>query len=104
MTQENNRQLERDLWESAVELRANSKLIEAIYKDRKTVKKVAKETLNKLKEEKLKIDRWREKREITAQVRTLIHDKLLWLPQEVNSYDDVEVKTIDVYQHIHTNY
>lgn len=73
-------------------------------KDRKTVKKVAKETLDKLKAEKLKVDRWREKREISAQVRNLIHDNLLYLPQEVYTDEDVEVKTVNVYQHVYANY
>ena len=68
------------------------------------VKKVAKDTLIKLNEEKLKIERWRESTQITAQVKTLIYDSLQWLPQ--NSYPDNEVneKTNVVYQHIYTNY
>ena len=71
---------------------------------RKAVKKVAKETLVKLKTEKLKVDRWREKREISAQVRNLIHDNLLYLPAEVYTDNDVEDKTISIYQHIYSNY
>lgn len=55
------------------------------------VKKVAKETLDKLKAEKLKIERWRESRQITAQVKGMIYDNLLWLPQIA-------------YQHIYSNY
>jgi type I restriction enzyme R subunit len=35
-------------------------------KDRKQAKKVARETLDKLKAEKLKIKRWRESRQVTA--------------------------------------
>lgn len=73
-------------------------------RDRKSVKKIARKTLDKLKTEKLKVDRWREKREITAQVRNLIHDNLLYLPQEIYTDKDVEVKTVDVYQHIYSNY
>jgi type I restriction enzyme R subunit len=73
-------------------------------KERKTVKNVAKETLEKLKAEKLKVDRWREKREISAQVRNLIHDNLLYLPQGVYTDEDVEVKTVNVYQHVYANY
>ena len=73
-------------------------------KELKTVKKVAKETLQKLKVEKLKIERWRESREITAQVKTLIGDNLLWLPQEVYTDEEVTIKVNNVYQHIYTNY
>ncbi|KAA3437664.1 type I restriction endonuclease subunit R [Rufibacter hautae] len=70
----------------------------------KEVKKVAEEILTKLKAEKLRIELWRESRQITAQVKTLIFDALQWLPQK--AYTDAEVgeKTINVYQHIYTNY
>jgi type I restriction enzyme R subunit len=70
----------------------------------KEVKKVAKQTLDKLKAEKLKIDRWREKREITAQVKSMIYDQLLWLPQDAYSDEEVSLKTVSVYQHIYSNY
>lgn len=73
-------------------------------KSLKEVKKVAKQTLDKLKAEKLKIDRWREKREITAQVKIMIHDELLWLPQEAYSDEEVNEKSLSVYQHIYSNY
>ncbi len=73
-------------------------------KEIKKVKKVAKETLEKLKEEKLKIERWRESREITAQIRIMIRDNLYHLPEGVYSEVDVELKSINVYQHIYTNY
>ena len=68
------------------------------------MKKIAKETLDILKAEKLKIYRWRESRQITAQVKGLIYDTLLWLPQDSYSDEDVSQKTINVYQHIFTNY
>lgn len=70
----------------------------------KTVKKIAIETLGKLQTEKLKIDRWREKREIKAQVRNIIHDTLLSLPMASYSDEDVEAKSTSVYQHIYSNY
>lgn len=73
-------------------------------KDLKEVKKVAQQTLTKLKEEKLKIERWRESRQITAQVKGMIYDNLLWLPQEVYTDEEVGQKTVSVYQHIYTNY
>lgn len=72
--------------------------------DVKKVKKVAKDTLDKLKAEKLSIERWRESREVIAQVKIVIHDNLLWLPQESYSDEDVDTKAIDVYQHIFASY
>ncbi|MEY8766503.1 MULTISPECIES: type I restriction endonuclease subunit R [Francisella] len=68
------------------------------------VKRVAKETLTKLKAEKLKVVRWRESEQLKAQVKTIIHDGLLWLPQESYSDEEVNKKTIDVYQHIYSSY
>jgi len=77
----------------------------ALNKDElKEVKKIAVTTLEKLKEEKLKIDRWRESRQITAQVKTMIFDSFQWLPQTVYSDQDVSEKTMSVYQHVYTNY
>ena len=70
----------------------------------KEVKKVATDTLAKLKEEKLRIERWRESRQITAQVKTMIFDTLQWLPQTTYTDQEVSEKTINVYQHIYTNY
>src|SRR5690606_13927911 len=65
-------------------------------KDVKEVKKVAKKTLDVLKAEKLNIERWRESREVIAQIKIVIHDNLLWLPQESYSDEDVDTKAIDV--------
>lgn len=73
-------------------------------KELKQVKKVARETLDKLKAEKLKIERWRESRQITAQVKGMIYDNLLWLPEDAYTDEDVSLKTVSVYQHIYSNY
>lgn len=73
-------------------------------KEIEEVKKVAQKTLEALKNEKLKIERWRESTQLRAQVKTTIYDTLLWLPQEPYSEDDVNEKTNIVYQHIFTNY
>lgn len=70
----------------------------------KDVKKIAAGTLNDLKQEKLKIDRWRESRQVQAQVKTMIFNAFQWLPQRVYTDDDVAAKTMAVYQHIYTNY
>ena len=68
------------------------------------VKKVAVKTLATLKEEKLRIDRWRESTQVTAQVKTIIFDHLQWLPQESYDDDEVEFRTSQVYQHVYANY
>lgn len=75
-----------------------------LTEDIKQVKKVAVDVLSKLKEEKLNIERWRESRQITAQVKTIIYDTLQWLPQGVYSDADVGEKTLQVYQHIYSNF
>lgn len=77
---------------------------ELTSKEIKAVKKVAHDMLIKLKAEKLKIDRWRESSQISAQVKRLIYDNLLYLPQEAYSDEEVDVKSASIYQHIYTNY
>ena len=73
-------------------------------KELEEVKKVSKQTLEKLKEEKLKIERWRESTQLRAQVKTTIYDTLLWLPQEPYPEKEIEERTNVIYQHIYTNY
>jgi len=73
-------------------------------KERDEVKKVAKQTLETLKAEKLKVERWRESTQLRAQVKTAIYDRLLWLPKKPYSEDEVDEKTNVIYQHIFTNY
>jgi type I restriction enzyme R subunit len=70
----------------------------------KEVKKIAVEILDRLKKEKLTIDRWRESRQITAQIKTMIFDSFQWLPQPTYTDTDVADKTMTVYQHIYSNY
>ena len=73
-------------------------------KDKDTVKKVAKETLENLKSEKLNVERWRESNQVSAQVKIIIRDCLLHLPKETYPDDEIEVKTLDIYRHVHSNY
>lgn len=73
-------------------------------REMKQVKKVASETLNKLKAEQLKIENWRNSRESTAQVRILIRDTFMLLPQNKYPDEEVEQRADTVYQHIYTNY
>ncbi len=73
-------------------------------KEKNLVKGVAKETLEKLKKEKLKGSMWRESAQISAQIRIMIRDSLLFLPQEKYPDKEIDIKTLDVYQHIYSNY
>jgi len=73
-------------------------------KETDEVKRVSKQTLDALKAEKLKVERWRESTQLRAQVKTTIYDTLLWLPQEPYSENEVDEKTNVIYQHIFTNY
>jgi type I restriction enzyme R subunit len=68
-------------------------------KETKKVKKATFETLSKLK-----VDRWRESCSIKAQVRNLIYEKILWLPSESYSDEEVDLKAVPAYQHIFANY
>jgi len=68
------------------------------------VKKIAKNTLEKLKNEKLKIKRWRESSQVSTQVKIIIRDCLLYLPKESYTDNEVDAKSISVYQHIYTSY
>ncbi len=70
----------------------------------KAVKEVAIETLKKLKEEKLKIERWRESQQITAQIKIIIRDCLVHLPEKSYSDNEIELNTMKVYQHIFSSY
>ena len=72
--------------------------------DEKTVKKVAIETLEKLKAEKLKVDRWRESTQVSSQVRTMINDSLEYLPQAAYPDDELPDIGLLVYQHVFANY
>ncbi len=73
-------------------------------KETDEVKKVSKQTLETLKTEKLKVERWRESTQLKAQIKTAIYDMLLWLPQKPYSEKEVAEKTNMIYQHIVTNY
>lgn len=75
---------------------------ELTKEEKETVKKVAKETLETLQREKLNIPNWKESREIRSSVKTTIYDKLLWLPENKYTDEDVTVRTIQVYQHVYS--
>ena len=73
-------------------------------KEEKEVKKVIVGLLNTLKEEKLKVDRWRESPQVRAQIKTIILDSLPHLPQEPYPDEDLEKLNPEVFQHIYSNY
>ncbi|CCM78047.1 type I restriction endonuclease subunit R [Rhizobium mesoamericanum] len=73
-------------------------------KDEASVKSVAIKTLETLKAEKLRISKWRESTQVTAQVRLAILENLQYLPQDVYADDELEEKTDIVYQHIYATY
>lgn len=68
------------------------------------IKSVAVDLLAKLKEEKLRVDQWREKEATRDAVRIMIQD-FLWsddtgLPVDAYTEDDVVAKTEEVFRHI----
>lgn len=75
---------------------------------RDKIKKVAIDLLDTLKNEKLKIDHWRDKDKTRAEVKQYIHD-FLWdeskgLPADSFSIDEVEQKSELVFDHILRQY
>ena len=74
----------------------------------KRIKEVAVELLNTLKQEKLRIDHWRDKESSRDAVRVAIRD-FLWseetgLPLDSYSEDDVDTKTEDIFRHVYRVY
>jgi len=77
-------------------------------RERNVLKKVAKELLEKLKKEQLKVFDWREKEGTRASVRSFIHD-FLWnettgLPADAYTPNEVEVKSELVFNHVYQQY
>lgn len=75
---------------------------ELTKEEREQVKKVAKDTLEKLQNEKLNIPNWKESREMKAGIKTTIYDQLLWLPENKYNDDEVSLKSVAVYQHVYS--
>lgn len=72
------------------------------------IKKTAKELLDKLKTEKLRVDNWRDKQAtrdaVRVEIKNFLWDDRIGLPMGIYSDDDVEEKADLVYQHIFTRY
>jgi type I restriction enzyme R subunit len=60
---------------------------------KKKVKKVAVKLLAELKKTELQVEQWRDKMEISAQLKTAIHDSLLHLPVEAYSDGEIEKRS-----------
>ena len=76
--------------------------------DIQRIKAVATQLLARLKEEKLRVDQWREKEATRDAVRQAIYD-FLWnentgLPVDCFAEQDVEVKAEKVFRHIYRTY
>ena len=76
--------------------------------DIQRIRKVAADLLATLKAEKLRIENWREKEATRDAVQVAIKD-FLWtettgLPAPAYTEEDVEVKTRDIYRHVHRVY
>lgn len=76
--------------------------------ERKKIKSISVQLLQQLKEEKLKIDHWRQKESTRDAIRTVIHD-FLWsdktgLPVDRYSEEEVEERYEEVYRHVYRVY
>ena len=69
----------------------------------KTVKKVAAETLEKLRDT-IEIDRWRDKLQLTGKVKSIIERTLYKLPEKPYPESEIKTKKDKVYQHIYSSY
>jgi type I restriction enzyme R subunit len=74
----------------------------------KRIKAVAVHLLERLKEEKLKVDHWRDKEATRDAVRIAIRD-FLWsdqtgLPVDFYTEDDVDAKSEDIFRHVYRAY
>lgn len=104
LTPETERAMREGLNEETLAIFDLLKKPELTQEEEAKVKDVAKQTLAALKAEKLKIDRWRESTQVTAQVKILIDHNLKWLPPEPYPDEEVDIKSLLVYQHIYANY
>jgi len=77
---------------------------ELTAKEEIEVKKVAKQTLETLKAEKLKVERWRESEQVSSQVKVMISDALEYLPAAPYPDDELADMSLVVYQHVYSHY
>lgn len=104
LNEEENRTIRENLDEETLAIYDLLKKENLSKNDIKAVKEVSIETLKKLKEEKLKIERWRESQQISAQIKIIIRDCLMHLPEKSYPDNEIELNTMKVYQHIFSSY
>jgi len=108
LDEEENRSMREGLDEESLAIFDLLKKPDLSAKDIKLIKQVAGELLKTLKEEKLRIDHWREKKATRDSVRTAIYNFLYsedtGLPVDSFTEDDVNEKTEEVYHHIFRAY
>ena len=91
LTPELERAMQEELDEETLALYDLLKKTNTFKKQEDAVKKVAKVTLETLKAEKLKLEHWRESKQVSAQARVTINQSLQYLPQEPYPDDDLEL-------------
>ena len=104
LNEEENRSIRENLDEETLAIYDLLKKENLTKNETKKVREVAIQTLKKLKEEKLKIERWRESQQITAQIKIIIRDCLMHLPEKSYPDNEIELNTMKVYQHIFSSY
>jgi type I site-specific restriction-modification system R (restriction) subunit len=76
--------------------------------DIKRIKAIATDLLETLKEEKLRVDQWREKESTRDAVKTAIHDFLYsdatGLPVDFYEEDEVQARADEVFRHVYRVY
>ena len=105
LTDEQKRTIEENLTEEELAIFDLLKKPELNKKDKEAVKKVSIELLTKLKQEKLNIEKWAEKTQISAAIQKEIYDYLYGnLPETTYAIPEIDVKTNLVYEHIRNTY
>jgi len=103
LNKEERRKITENLTEEELALFDKLKKSELSEKDKKQVKKVAKDLLHKLKTDGLSAVDWRKKQQIKASVRREIEIELDNLPKTYTQRD-YEIKCVVAFQHFYDNY
>lgn len=105
LSEEQKRTIEENLTDEELAIFDLLKKAELTKKGKESVKNVAKELLTKLKQEKLSIEHWAEKTQVSAAVQKDIYDYLYGhLPETTYAIPEIDVKTNLVYEHIRNTY
>lgn len=108
LDEEERRHIEEGLDEETLAIYDLLKKPELTKTDIKRIKSVAKNLLQTLKSEKLRINQWRDKEATRDAIKTTIHDFLYdestGLPLKIYSESDIREKSEDIYRHIFRAY